>query len=49
MTVTVDVKVLEEMEKKIESLTVELKQLKKVKAEGFEKLDTDCYLTEVYN
>lgn len=49
MTVTVDVKVLYEMEKKIETLTVELNQLRKEKNEGFEKLDTDCFLTEVYN
>ncbi|WP_179295563.1 hypothetical protein [Bacillus sp. FJAT-45350] len=49
MTVTVEVKVLEEMQKKIEKLTVELRELKKVERDGFEKLDTDMFLTEVYN
>ncbi|WP_139193707.1 hemagglutinin [Anaerobacillus alkalidiazotrophicus] len=49
MTVTVDVKVLEEMEKQIQRLSKELNELKKPKNNGFEKLDTDVFLTEAYN
>ena len=50
MTVTVEVKVLEDMQKKIEKLSVELKELKKSNSDyGFETLDTDSFLTEVYN
>ncbi len=49
MTVTIDVKVLEEMERKIEHLSKELKELKKPVNGGFEKLDTDVFLTEAYN
>jgi hypothetical protein len=49
MTVTVDVKVLEEMERKIERLSKELKELKKPEVNRFEKLDTDVFLTEAYN
>jgi hypothetical protein len=48
MTVT-QVKILEDMEKQIERLTVELKELRKVETDGFEQLDTDLFLTEVYN
>ncbi|WP_169737881.1 hypothetical protein [Alkalihalobacterium bogoriense] len=48
MTVTVEVKVLEEMQRKIERLNKELKELRKEK-DGFEPLDTDSFLTEVYN
>lgn len=48
MTVTIDVKVLEEMERKIERLTKELKELKKPES-GFERLDTDVCLIEAYN
>ncbi|MBU8908904.1 hypothetical protein [Desertibacillus haloalkaliphilus] len=46
-----DKQVLEDMQKKIERLSVELKEfeLKKQQADGFEKLDTDHFLTEVYN
>ncbi len=49
MTVTIEVKVLEEMEKKIECLSKELKELKKMEINEFEKLDTDVFLTEAYN
>ncbi|WP_169823125.1 hypothetical protein [Anaerobacillus alkalilacustris] len=49
MTVTVDVKVLEEMEKQIQRLSKELNELKNPKKSGFEKLDTDEFLTEAYN
>jgi len=49
MTVTVDVKVLEEMKKTINRLSKELRDLKKPEVNSFEKLDTDFYLTEVYN
>mgnify|MGYP005756247419 CR=1 FL=1 len=48
MTVTIEVKVLEEMERKIERLSKELKELKKPISE-FEKLDTDVCLIEAYN
>ncbi|MBO8170405.1 MAG: hypothetical protein H0Z33_00760 [Bacillaceae bacterium] len=48
MTVTVDVEVLEKMQKEIERLQMELKRMTR-SVEGFEKLDTDGYLTEVYN
>ena len=43
MTVTVEVKVLEDMQKKIELLSTELKELRKNQSEGFERLDTDLY------
>ncbi|WP_169819167.1 hypothetical protein [Anaerobacillus arseniciselenatis] len=49
MPVTVDEKVLEEMEKQIERLSKELNELKKPQNVGFEKLETDQYLTEAYN
>lgn len=49
MTVTVDVKVLEEMKRTIDRLSKELKGLESSKVNGFEKLDTDVYLTEAYN
>ncbi|QOY37939.1 hypothetical protein AWH56_010420 [Anaerobacillus isosaccharinicus] len=49
MTVTIDVKVLEEMERKIECLSKELKELRKPVVNNFEKLDTDVFLTEAYN
>ncbi|MFN7251477.1 MAG: hypothetical protein ACK4M9_11880 [Anaerobacillus sp.] len=49
MTVSIDVKVLEEMERKIERLTRELKELKKTEVNSFERLDTDVFLTEAYN
>lgn len=49
MTVTIDVKVLEEMKRTIDRLSKELKGLENSKANGFEKLDTDVYLTEAYN
>ena len=49
MTVTVNVEVLEEMKREIEHLRNELKKNKKKEMQGFEKLDTDFYLTEVYN
>lgn len=48
MTVTVEMRVLEEMEKKIERLTMEIRELRKVE-NGFEPLETDTFLTEVYN
>lgn len=48
MTITVDIKVLEKMQQEIERLHLELKRMTK-SAEGFEKLDTDSCLTEVYN
>lgn len=48
MTVA-EAKVIEDMEKKIERLTIELRELKKVQSDGFEPLDTDLFLTEVYN
>lgn len=48
MTVTVEVKVIEDMEKQIKRLTRELKDLKK-EENGFEKLDTDVFLIEAYN
>ncbi|MFV8828601.1 hypothetical protein [Alkalihalobacterium sp. APHAB7] len=48
MTVTVEMRVLEEMEKKIERLTMEIQELRKVE-NGFEPLETDMFLTEVYN
>jgi hypothetical protein len=49
MAVTVDERVLEEMEKQIQRLSEELKELKKPQQDGFEKLDTDAFLTEAYN
>lgn len=49
MTVTIEVKILEEMERKIERLSKELKELKKTETNSFEKLDTDVFLTEAYN
>ncbi len=52
MTVTVDIKVLESMQKEIERLQQELKRMTshaQKHAQGFEKLDTDPYLREVYN
>lgn len=48
MTVTVDIKVLESMQKEIERLQQELKRMTS-HAQGFEMLDTDPYLREVYN
>ncbi|HHY20696.1 MAG TPA: hypothetical protein GX525_02215 [Bacilli bacterium] len=49
MTVTVKIKVLQDMQEKIEKLQHELHELKTQQAEGFEQLDTDSFLTEVYN
>lgn len=49
MAVTVDEKVLEEMEKQIQRLSKELSELKQPQQDGFEKLDTDVFLTEAYN
>ncbi|WP_170885451.1 hypothetical protein [Bacillus alkalicellulosilyticus] len=49
MTTTIEVKELEDMRKKIDLLTKELKELKKKEKDGFEPLDTDPFLTEVYN
>ncbi|WP_209124863.1 hypothetical protein [Alkalihalobacillus sp. BA299] len=48
MTVTVEMRVLEEMEKKIEKLTMEIRELRNNES-GFEPLETDLFLTEVYN
>lgn len=49
MTVSVDLKVIEEMERQIEVLRKELKELKKRESTGFEALETDVFLTEAYN
>jgi hypothetical protein len=48
MTVTVKVDVIKQLEEQIESLTYQLNSLKP-KVEGFESLDSDRCLLEVYN
>lgn len=49
MAVTVPLEVLKRMEREIERLQAELKRMKSGKEEGFETLETDDFLTEVYN
>ncbi|MFC5713232.1 hypothetical protein ACFPU1_10580 [Thalassorhabdus alkalitolerans] len=48
MTVS-EKKAMEDMQRKIEELTVELRELKYHNRNDFENLDTDSFLTEVYN
>lgn len=48
MTVTVEAQTLVRMQKEIERLQLELKRIS-TNFQGFESLDTDSYLTEVYN
>ncbi|GAB7388930.1 hypothetical protein BSNK01_27680 [Bacillaceae bacterium] len=48
MTVTVNVEVLRKIEQEIERLQDELRRMQN-DASGFERLDTDVFLTEVYN
>ncbi|WP_368505657.1 hypothetical protein AB3N04_08675 [Alkalihalophilus sp. As8PL] len=48
MTVS-EKKKYEDLQRKIESLTHELNELKKVDKEGFEPLETDHFLTQAYN
>lgn len=49
MSVTVPVEMLRKMEKEIERLQHELKKMKHHSDEGFEPLETDRFITEVYN
>ncbi len=48
MTVTVKVEVIKQLEEQIKSLQTQLNRLSQ-QEEGFEKLDSDTYLMEVYN
>ena len=48
MTVTVKVEVIRQLEEQIKSLQSQLNLLSQ-QQEGFEKLDSDTYLMEVYN
>ncbi|WP_332630897.1 hypothetical protein [Halalkalibacter flavus] len=48
MTVS-EKKMIEEMQKKLDRLANELNELKKSSHEGFEKLETDDFLTQAYN
>ncbi|WP_198507800.1 hypothetical protein [Bacillus sp. FJAT-45037] len=48
MTVS-EKKKFEDLQRKIESLTHELNQLKRMEQDGFEQLDTDAFLTQAYN
>ncbi|TWI54444.1 hypothetical protein [Halalkalibacter nanhaiisediminis] len=48
MTVS-EKKMIEEMEKKLERLASEIKDLKKASHDGFEHLETDDFLTQAYN
>ncbi|WP_198510281.1 hypothetical protein [Bacillus solitudinis] len=48
MTVS-EKKMIDAMQKKIEKLTVELNELKKVNHNGFEKDETNDFLIQVYN
>lgn len=49
MTVTVKVEKLQKMEAEIARLQRELHALQAMSTQGFEHLDTDIFLTEVYN
>ncbi|WP_017729021.1 hypothetical protein [Halalkalibacterium ligniniphilum] len=42
-------KMLEDMENTLERLKIEIKELKKADNNGFDRLETDDYLTEAYN
>ena len=48
MTVS-EKKMIEEMQKKLDRLANELNELKKTEHDGFEKLETDHFLTQAYN
>ncbi|MED3646382.1 hypothetical protein P4475_06055 [Halalkalibacterium halodurans] len=48
MTVS-EKKQLDDKERMIERLKVEIKELKQSKKEGFDSLETDHFLTEAYN
>ncbi|WP_164984905.1 hypothetical protein [Ammoniphilus sp. CFH 90114] len=48
MTVTVNVEVLKQLEEQIQSLQSQIKKLNQ-QEEGFEHLDSDIYLMELYN
>ncbi|MFC0557481.1 MULTISPECIES: hypothetical protein [Halalkalibacter] len=48
MTVS-EKKMIEEMQKKLDRLANELNELKKSGHDGFEKLETDHFLTQAYN
>jgi chaperonin cofactor prefoldin len=48
MTVS-EKKMIDEMQKKLERLANELNELKKSSHDGFEKLETDHFLTQAYN
>jgi hypothetical protein len=49
MTVLVKVEKLQKMEAEIARLQRELKAMQSGTPNGFERLDTDVFLTEVYN
>ncbi|WP_161798229.1 hypothetical protein [Aneurinibacillus tyrosinisolvens] len=49
MTVLVKVEKLQKMEAEIARLQRELKAMQSGTRDGFERLDTDVFLTEVYN
>ncbi|MBN6188312.1 hypothetical protein JQN58_15755 [Aneurinibacillus sp. BA2021] len=49
MTVMVKVEKLQKMEAEIARLQRELRAMRSESAQGFERLDTDVFLTEVYN
>jgi len=49
MTVMVEVEKLQKMEAEIARLQRELRALQSEPTQGFERLDTDVFLTEVYN
>jgi hypothetical protein len=49
MTVVVQVEKLKKMEAEIARLQRELQALQNQPTQGFERLDTDVFLTEVYN
>ncbi|WP_170230127.1 hypothetical protein [Aneurinibacillus danicus] len=49
MTVMVEVEKLQKMEAEIARLQRELRALQSEPTQGFEPLDTDVFLTEVYN
>ncbi|WP_227937990.1 hypothetical protein [Alkalihalobacillus deserti] len=48
MTVS-EKKMIEEMQKKLDRLARELNELKRSGNDGFEKLETDHFLTQAYN
>ncbi|ARK28987.1 hypothetical protein [Halalkalibacter krulwichiae] len=48
MTVS-EKKMIEDMQKKLDRLATELNELKKSSHDGFEKLETDRFLTQAYN